>query len=40
MRSCWSLTALLALALGVALYLFVIRGSVAPAGDGRTAILL
>jgi hypothetical protein len=30
----------LALALGIAAYLFVIRGSVAPASDGRTAILM
>lgn len=40
MRLCWSLTALLAIALGVGLYLFVVRGAVAPASDGRTAILL
>lgn len=40
MRLCWSLTALLAIALGVVLYLFVVRGAVAPASDGRTAILL
>jgi hypothetical protein len=40
MRLCWSLTALLALALGIVLYLFVVSGSVAPASDGRTAILL
>jgi hypothetical protein len=40
MRLCWILTALLAVALATALYLFVIRGSVAPASDGRTAILL
>jgi len=40
MRLCWTLTALFTIALGAALYLFVIRGSVAPASDGRTAILL
>ncbi len=40
MRLCWSLTALLAVALVITLYLFVVRGSVAPASDGRTAILL
>ncbi len=40
MRLCWTLTALLALALAATLYLFLVRGSVAPASDGRTAILL
>lgn len=40
MRLCCSLTVLLAVALGITLYLFVVRGSVAPASDGRTAILL
>ena len=40
MRLCWTLTALLALALTATLYLFLVRGSVAPASDGRTAILL
>ena len=40
MRLCWTLTALLALALAATLYLFIVRGSVAPASDGRTAILL
>jgi hypothetical protein len=40
MRLCWTLTLLLAVALATAAYLFVIRGSVAPASDGRTAILL
>jgi len=40
MRLCWSLTALIALALVAVLYLFVVRGSVSPASDGRTAILL
>jgi hypothetical protein len=40
MRLCWTLTALLALALTAALYVFLVRGSVAPASDGRTAILL
>ncbi|MGA7983050.1 MAG: hypothetical protein WCA32_22845 [Chromatiaceae bacterium] len=40
MRLCWSLAALSILALGITLYLFVIRGSVVPASDGRTAILL
>lgn len=40
MRLCRSLTVVLALALAGAVYLFGIRGSVAPASDGRTAILL
>jgi len=40
MRLCWSLNVLLAIALGITLYLFVVRGSVAPASDGRIAILL
>jgi hypothetical protein len=40
MRLCWTLTALLALALTAALYVFLVRGSVAPASDGRSAILL
>ena len=40
MRLCWTLTTLLALALAATLYLFLVRGSVAPASDGRTAILL
>ncbi len=40
MRLCWSLAALSAVALGITLYLFVVRGSVAPASDGRTAIAL
>ena len=40
MRLCWTLTAVLALGLAATLYLFVVRGSVAPASDGRTAILL
>ena len=40
MRLCWSLTALLSVAVGVVLYLFVVRGSIAPASDGRIAILL
>lgn len=40
MRLCWTLTALLALGLAATLYLFLVRGSVAPATDGRTAILL
>jgi len=40
MRLCWILTALLGLALAATLYLFVVRGAVAPASDGRTAILL
>jgi len=40
MRLCWTLTVVLALALGAAVFLFGIRGSVAPASDGRTAILL
>lgn len=40
MRLCWTLTTLLALGLAATLYLFLVRGSVAPASDGRTAILL
>ncbi len=40
MRLCWSLAVLLIVALGATLYLFLIRGSVVPASDGRTAILL
>jgi hypothetical protein len=40
MRLCWTLTALLALALAGTLYLFLVRGSVVPVSDGRTAILL
>jgi hypothetical protein len=40
MRLCWTLTALLALALTATLYVFGVRGSVAPGSDGRTAILL
>ncbi len=40
MRLCWTLTALFALALATSLYLFLVRGSVAPASDGRTAVLL
>jgi len=39
-RLCWFLTLLLSVALGATLYLFVVRGSVAPASDGRVAILL
>ncbi len=40
MRLCWTLSAFLAAALVVGVYLFGVRGSVAPASDGRTAILL
>jgi hypothetical protein len=40
MRLCWTLTVLLALGLAATLYLFIVRGSVTPASDGRTAILL
>jgi hypothetical protein len=40
MRLCWTLTALLALALTATLYIFLVRGSVAPGSDGRTAIVL
>ena len=40
MRFCWTLTALLALILALLAYLSLIRGTVAPAADGRTAVLL
>jgi len=40
MRLCWTLTTLLAIALVGTLWLFLVRGAVAPASDGRTAILL
>jgi hypothetical protein len=40
MRLCWTLASLLAVALIAALYVFLVRGSVSPASDGRTAILL
>jgi mono/diheme cytochrome c family protein len=36
----WILSGALALAVGILLYQFVIRGSVAPSPDGRTAIVL
>jgi len=36
----WILSALLALALAGVVYMFVIRGNVEDADDGRTAILL
>lgn len=39
-KSCWLVTALLAIALGVLVYKFVFHGSVSSATDGRTAILL
>jgi hypothetical protein len=40
MRLCWTLTTLLAVALIATLYLFLVRGAVAPGSDGRTSILL
>lgn len=40
MRLCWSLTVFLGVALGVTLYVFIVCGSVAPASDGRAALLL
>ena len=39
-RLCCPLTVVLALAVVTLVYVFVIRGQVAPASDGRTAILL
>ncbi len=39
MRWCWTLAALLALVLALLVYLFLL-GIVAPASDGRTAVLL
>lgn len=39
-RICWSLVLILAVAVSVLVYLFVVRGATAPASDGRTAILL
>ncbi len=40
MRFCWTLAALLALVLVLMAYLFLIRGTIAPSSDGRTAVLL
>ena len=40
MRLCWTLSAFLAVGLAAGVYLFGVRGFVAPASDGRTAILL
>ncbi len=40
MRLCWTLVLILATALAATLYVFLIRGSTAPASDGRVAILL
>ncbi|HPQ24937.1 MAG: hypothetical protein H6956_14225 [Chromatiaceae bacterium] len=39
-RICWSLVLILTVAVSVLVYLFVVRGTTAPASDGRTAILL
>ncbi len=39
-RLCCSLTLLLALVIAALIYVFVIRGQVLPASDGRSAILL
>lgn len=39
-RLCWFLSALFALSTLVLVYLFVVRGSVAPGTDGRVAIVL
>jgi hypothetical protein len=39
-RFCWFLSAVLAILLAAAVYVFVFMGSTRPADDGRTAILL
>ncbi len=39
-KFCWGLSALLVIAIGTMAYLFVIKGSVAPSDDGRTAVIL
>lgn len=39
-RRCWVLSGVLLLVIGILVYQFVIRGSVVPSADGRTAIVL